>query len=113
MRGAGICSLLAALAGAVLTAVASGQESGSTAPVTAEPGAAPSTELREETYSVPVIDARHHAVSVRARICRYVSDTPARVVIINHGAPPNSAERPRMKVGSCEQEAARWFLTRG
>ena len=113
MRGAWIGSLLAALAGTVLSAVASGQESGLAAPVTAEPGAAPSAELSDETYSVPVIDGRHHTVSVRARVCRYVSDTPARVVIINHGAPPNSAERPRMKLGSCEQEAARWFLTRG
>lgn len=70
-------------------------------------------EPREETFSVPVVDARHHIVNVRAHACRYDSADPARAVIINHGSPPKESDRPRMQLGSCDQEAARWFLTRG
>jgi pimeloyl-ACP methyl ester carboxylesterase len=38
---------------------------------------------------------------------------PARLVIINHGSPPDAAARPRMQLGSCSEAAAQWFLARG
>jgi dienelactone hydrolase len=104
---------VAAVFVAVLTRGASGQDAGVAAGGAAESKGSGAAELRDETYSIPVTDARRHVVTVKARICRYVSDTPARVVIINHGAPPNPFDRVHMKLGSCEQEAARWFLTRG
>jgi dienelactone hydrolase len=47
------------------------------------------------------------------RVCRPDTDAPAALVVINHGSPPDAAVRPRMQVGRCDQEAARWFLTRG
>lgn len=47
------------------------------------------------------------------RICRPAGDAPARVVLINHGSPPDAAVRPRMKPMSCESEPVQWFLTRG
>ncbi len=33
--------------------------------------------------------------------------------MINHGTPPNPAERKTVKLGRCDQEAAQWFLRRG
>lgn len=50
---------------------------------------------------------------ILVRVCRPSADVPAPLVVINHGSPPNPADRPRMQVGRCDQEAAQWFLTRG
>lgn len=71
------------------------------------------TDPREEIHSVPVADARGRVVQVQTRICRPAGDAPATLVIINHGSPPNAADRPKMRVGSCQTEAAQWFLSRG
>ncbi len=38
---------------------------------------------------------------------------PARLVLINHGSPPEAAARARTHLGRCDSEAAGWFLTRG
>jgi pimeloyl-ACP methyl ester carboxylesterase len=66
-------------------------------------------EAREQAFAVTIAkDAR-----ILVRVCRPSTDAPARLVVINHGSPPNPAVRPRMQPGRCDQEAARWFLTRG
>jgi len=72
-----------------------------------------SAESRAELHSVPVTDARGHVVQLRARVCRPAGDVPARLVVINHGSPPNAAARPTMQLGRCDAEAAHWFLRRG
>lgn len=64
---------------------------------------------REQAYAVAVTD--HSRILVR--VCRPAADAPARLVVINHGSPPNSAVRPRMQPGRCDTQAAQWFLERG
>ena len=75
--------------------------------------AAGSEAAREQLYSIPVIDAGGQTAQLRARVCRPVGDVPGRLVVINHGSPPNAAARLRMQLGTCDQEAAQWFLGRG
>ena len=70
-------------------------------------------EFRGEVHSIPVIDAAGHTTLLQARVCHLAGDAPARLVVINHGSPANSAQRPEMKLGRCDQEAAEWFLKRG
>ncbi len=71
------------------------------------------SDLREQLLSVPVTDAGGNVRQLKARLCFPGGDRPARLVVINHGSPPNSADRPRMKLGRCDQEASQWFLKRG
>src|SRR5262245_41745446 len=47
------------------------------------------------------------------RLCRPASPNPAPLVVINHGSPPNAADRPLRKPSSCGSEAARFFTSRG
>ncbi len=75
--------------------------------------ATPDLSARDQIVAVPVTDAAGQTIRMQARVCRPASDGPARLVVINHGSPPNAATRPRMTVGSCGQEAARWFVGRG
>ena len=75
--------------------------------------AAPDLVTRDQVVAIPVTDASGQIVQMEARVCRPASDAPARLVVINHGSPPKADARPRMTVGSCGQEAARWFLGRG
>jgi dienelactone hydrolase len=70
-------------------------------------------DVREEMYSVAVTDAARQVTHIPVRVCRPAAAAPARLVVINHGSPANSAERPTMQPGRCDQEAAQWFLTRG
>ena len=62
---------------------------------------------------VPMRDRNGGSHLLYTRICRPQRDTPARVVLINHGSPPDANARPIMQPAKCESEAARWFLTRG
>ena len=62
---------------------------------------------------IPVQDADGTPHLLYAQVCRPESQTPARVVVIAHGSPANEAERPTMRLAGCDQEAVRWFLTRG
>ena len=73
----------------------------------------PSGPWRDQIHWVPARDAGGGSSLLYTRICRPPGDTPARVVLINHGAPPNPDARPSMRPASCENEAVRWFLTRG
>ncbi len=66
-----------------------------------------------ELHSIPVTDAEGKVTQLRARVCRPAGDAPARLVVINHGSPPDASARPRMQLGRCDEEAARWFLGRG
>ena len=79
----------------------------------AEVPADPSASSRDHTYWAPVTDIGGRVTQLRVRVCEANSESPQRLVVINHGSPPNPAERPRMQLGKCEQEAAQWFLKRG
>ncbi|HEY6458098.1 MAG TPA: prolyl oligopeptidase family serine peptidase [Steroidobacteraceae bacterium] len=71
--------------------------------------AAPVSESRDQSFAVRMDNGSH----ILVRVCRPATDTAARLVVINHGSPPDPAARPRMQVGRCDQEAAQWFLRRG
>lgn len=68
---------------------------------------------REQIHWVPMRERNGGTRLLWARTCRPRSDAPARVVLINHGNPPNESERPSMRVANCESEAVQWFLMRG
>jgi pimeloyl-ACP methyl ester carboxylesterase len=75
--------------------------------------AGPSGPWREQIHWVPMRDALGFSHLLYTRICQPRGDTPARVVLINHGAPPDPNVRPTMQPAKCESEAVQWFLTRG
>jgi dienelactone hydrolase len=76
-------------------------------------GATAVGDTREALYSVPVVDGGGRTTLLKTRICRPSGEGPSTLVVINHGSPPNADDRPKMKLASCGQEAAQWFLRRG
>jgi dienelactone hydrolase len=70
---------------------------------------APVSESRDQSFAVRMDNGSH----ILVRVCRPATDMPARLVVINHGSPADPAARPRMQLVRCDEEAARWFLTRG
>ena len=72
-----------------------------------------SVPIRERLLLVPLTLGHDRVVQLHARLCLPNSADPATLVLINHGSPPQAADRPRMKLGGCDQEAAQWFLSRG
>jgi hypothetical protein len=72
-----------------------------------------SAPIRERLLLVPLAIGRDRVVQLHARLCLPSSADPATLVLINHGSPPQAADRPKMKLGRCDQEAAQWFLSRG
>ncbi len=77
------------------------------------PAGEPSGPWREQIHWVPMRDTLGLSHLLYTRVCRPRRDTPARLVLLNHGSPPNSSERPSMRATTCEGEAAQWFLARG
>ncbi len=73
----------------------------------------PNGEWREQIHWVPMTDTFGQTHLLYTRVCRPRQDTPAQVVLINHGSPPNANARPTMVPLQCESEVARWFLSRG
>jgi dienelactone hydrolase len=67
----------------------------------------------EQDLSVPMIDDHGRTVELNARICRPTSESPAPLVILNHGTPANGIDRSKVRLGRCDQEAVQWFRTRG
>jgi dienelactone hydrolase len=69
--------------------------------------------IRERLLLAPLTLSHDRVVQLHARLCLPSSADPATLVLINHGSPPKSSDRPKMKLGNCNQEAAQWFLSRG
>ncbi len=67
----------------------------------------------EQVHKVPMRDAAGAEIRLHTRICRPAGDTPARVVVINHGSPVNAADRLTRQPTACDNEAVRWFVDRG
>ena len=65
----------------------------------------------EQTVSIPA--AGSAGVAMQGRLCRPRGAEQPRLVIINHGSPPDAAARVHMELTSCGSEAVRWFLERG
>ena len=72
-----------------------------------------SAPIRERLLSVPLTLGHDRVVQLHARLCLPQSTEPATLVLINHGSPPVAADRPKIRLGRCDQEAAQWFLSRG
>jgi pimeloyl-ACP methyl ester carboxylesterase len=68
--------------------------------------------VRERSLLVP-LTIGHHVVQLHARLCLPDAPDPATLILINHGSPPAASDRPKMKLGRCDGEAAQWFLSRG
>jgi len=71
-----------------------------------------SPRAADQIYFIPFVN-EGQTTMLQTRICRPSGDAPARLVVINHGSPPDPSDRPHMRPGQCNQESARWFLTRG
>jgi dienelactone hydrolase len=70
-------------------------------------------DVSERLVTVPLIEGHGRTAQLHARVCYRNGDVPATLVLINHGSPPNAADRPKMSLGRCDQEAAQWFLGHG
>jgi dienelactone hydrolase len=84
-----------------------------TATATAGPEGDASGPWRDQIHWVPAQGSFGVPVLLYTRICRPRSEAPARVVLLNHGAPPDPNVRPTMQPSKCESEAVQWFLSRG
>ena len=71
-----------------------------------------SHENSGEPIQVPVADSTGHQWLMQGRVCRPVGKTLSRLVIINHGSPASSKDRPGMTLASCESESVQWFVHR-
>jgi dienelactone hydrolase len=72
-----------------------------------------SAPVRERLLQVPLAIGHDRIVQLHARLCLPDLADHATLVLINHGSPPVASDRPKMLLGRCDQEAARWFLSRG
>jgi dienelactone hydrolase len=72
-----------------------------------------SAPIRERLLLVPLAIGHDRIAQLHARLCLPASEYPATLVLINHGSPPVPSDRPKIKLGRCDQEAAQWFLSRG
>jgi dienelactone hydrolase len=100
-----MCIIIVCLTGMIVSVPAQAATPG--------PAGVPSGPWREQIHWVPTRDALGITHLLYTRICRPARETPARVVLINHGAPPDPNVRPTMQPTKCESEAVQWFLTRG
>jgi dienelactone hydrolase len=67
----------------------------------------------ESMVAIPMQTASGATVDIQARFCRPEANAPVRLVIINHGTPPNAGARVSVRPASCSSEAVAWFLGRG
>lgn len=81
------------------------QPSAATATTTADARAPRATD-----HWAPFAEA---GMRLLVRVCRPESDAPARLVVINHGSPASSAQRPSLAPSACGREAVKWFVDRG
>jgi pimeloyl-ACP methyl ester carboxylesterase len=80
---------------------------GSTGPKTSAVSSVPSDGPQ-------VIDDDGAARQLAVRVCRSPDErAPAPLAIINHGAPSQAENIPRMQPTGCDSEPARWFMARG
>jgi dienelactone hydrolase len=64
---------------------------------------------REQSFAVPVTDARGHTLQLKGRACYTEGAPPATLVLINHGSPPNASDRSKMELGRCGCSGGQYF----
>jgi len=67
---------------------------------------------RGEALRIPILDEEGRSWTMEGRVCRPDNVVKPRLVVINHGAPGQAVERLGMRLGTCDSEAAQWFLRR-
>lgn len=85
-----------------------------------EPGpkGAPEGPWRRQIHWVPSLADKPPGWVLVTQVCRpaadrFPDDRPAPLMVLNHGSPANSGQRPGMKPYACDSEPAGWFLARG
>lgn len=85
-----------------------------------EPGpkGAPEGPWRRQIHWVPSLADKPPGWVLVTQVCRpaadrFPDDRPAPLMVLNHGSPANSSQRPGMKPYACDSEPAGWFLARG
>lgn len=104
-----IC-LAAAVLLLVLPAPAPAYESG--------PRGTPEGPHRQQMHWIPSLAAQPPNWVLVTQVCRPTvdkvpGDTPAPLMVLNHGSPANGGQRPAVKPYACDSEPAAWFLNRG
>ena len=66
-------------------------------------------EMRDIAISIPIADKGGKSWAMTGHICQPVGVDHPRLVVINHGSPPNPSDRPSMKPESCDSEVPVWF----
>lgn len=82
------------------------------------PKGAPEGPWRRQIHWVPSLAEKPPGWVLVTQVCRPAADkfpdsAPAPLMLLNHGSPANSSQRPAMKPYACDSEAAAWFLARG
>lgn len=66
----------------------------------------------DDSLQVPIDDGQGQSVAMQGRLCRPAGVSNPQLVVINHGSPPSSKDRPGMELISCKSEAVQWFVQR-
>lgn len=75
-------------------------------------GATHGTDAIEHKLQIPIDDASGHHWAMQGRLCMPSGVDKPRLVVINHGSPPNASDRPGMTLAGCDSEVVRWFVQR-
>ncbi len=65
-----------------------------------------------DALHIPIRDDTGQAWTMQGRLCRPEGVTRPRLVVINHGSPPDAADRPHMTLANCRAESVQWFMQR-
>ena len=82
-------------------------------PLSGAAGRVGAPEGKSQTYYIPMVQADGTQALLLARVCMPDTPGPSRVVVIAHGSPSDASKRPLMQLTPCDNEAVRWFTTRG
>ena len=66
----------------------------------------------DDSLQIPIDDGQGQSIAMQGHLCRPAGVTNPQLVIINHGSPPSSKDRPGMELMSCNSEAVQWFVQR-
>lgn len=66
----------------------------------------------DDSLQIPIDDGQGQSIAMQGRLCRPAGVSNPQLVIINHGSPPSSKDRPGMELISCKSEAVQWFVQR-
>jgi dienelactone hydrolase len=66
----------------------------------------------DDSLQIPIDDGQGQSITMQGHLCRPAGATSPQLVIINHGSPPSSKDRPGMELIACKSEAVQWFVQR-